>query len=166
MPQSLVKILAHVVFSTKDRVNLITTEIEESLFSYITGTVKNNHARIIAANGTANHIHLLISMGRNDIGELIGDIKRSSSLWIKRQGNENEKFYWQRGYGAFSIGQSQVAAVSSYIRDQKSIIQVQINRLRMNFGNCVEDMRLRSMSGTVGINVRRFQRRALFFIWP
>lgn len=119
MPQSLVKILVHVVFSTKDRVNLITPAIEQSLFSYITGTVKNNHARVIAANGTANHIHLLISMGRNDVGELIGDIKRSSSSWIKTHGREFGKFYWQRGYGAFSIGQSQIPAVSKYIRNQK-----------------------------------------------
>jgi len=119
MPQSLVKMLAHIVFSTKDRVDLITPNVEESLFSYISGTVRNNNARLIIGNGTANHIHLVASIGRNDVGELIGDIKRSSSWWIKRQGSEFKKFYWQRGYGAFSIGQSQVPAVSRYIRDQK-----------------------------------------------
>jgi putative transposase len=119
MPQSLIKILAHVVFSTKDRIGLITPAIEEPLFSYITGIVKNNNARVIAADGTENHIHLLVSMGRTDVSELIGDIKRSSSLWIKKQGTEFGKFYWQRGYGAFSIGQSQVPAVFRYIRDQK-----------------------------------------------
>jgi REP element-mobilizing transposase RayT len=64
-----------------------------------------------------NHIHLLISLSRNDLPKLIGDIKRSSSVWMKRKGVG--KFYWQRGYGAFSIGQSQVAEVSRYIRNQK-----------------------------------------------
>lgn len=104
MPQSLVKMLAHVVFSTKDRVDLIKPEVENSLFAYISGIAKNKSARLIIGNGTSNHIHLLMSIGRNDAGELIGDIKRNSSLWIKKQGSEFGKFYWQRGYGAFSIG--------------------------------------------------------------
>jgi REP element-mobilizing transposase RayT len=66
-----------------------------------------------------NHIHLLISLGRTiGISELIGDIKRDSSVWIKTQGDFRD-FYWQEGYGAFSIGQSQVPAVMAYIRDQK-----------------------------------------------
>ena len=108
MPQSLVKMLAHVVFSTKDRADLIKPEIEGALFSYVRGIVKGNKARLILGNGTSNHIHLLMSIGRNDVGELIGDIKRNSSLWIKKQGREFDAFYWQRGYGAFSIGQSQV----------------------------------------------------------
>ncbi len=66
-----------------------------------------------------NHIHLLISQGRTSgISELIGDVKRSSSLWIKTQGDFHN-FYWQEGYGAFSIGQSQVNQVVEYIRNQK-----------------------------------------------
>lgn len=66
------------VFSTKDRVNLITPEIEDALFAYISGIVKGNNARLIIGNGTPNHIHLLMSIGRIDVGELIGDIKRDS----------------------------------------------------------------------------------------
>lgn len=123
MPQSIVKILVHIVFSTKNRADLITPEIEPELFAYISGIIKNNGARLITGGGTANHVHFLTSMGRVDVGELIGDVKRSSSLWLKKQGLEN--FYWQRGYGAFSIGQSQVPAVSRYIRDQKEHHKVQ-----------------------------------------
>jgi putative transposase len=119
MPQSLVKILVHIVFSTKDRINLITPEIESELFSYIAGIIEGNGGRLIIGGGTANHIHLLISIGRVNIAELIGDIKRDSSGWVKRRFPKNTKFYWQRGYGAFSIGQSQIGAVSGYIRDQK-----------------------------------------------
>jgi len=119
MPQSLVKILIHVVFSTKNRVDLIVPEIENGLFSYIHGIVENNKSKLIIANGTMNHIHLLISLGRTmGISELIGNIKRGSSLWIKTQG-DYRNFYWQEGYGSFSIGQSQVPTVMSYIRDQK-----------------------------------------------
>lgn len=119
MPQSLVKILVHIVFSTKNRAKIITPEIELRLFGYISGIISKNNARLLIAGGTFDHIHLLVSIGRIDIAELIGDIKRDSSLWLKKQGKEFSKFYWQRGYGAFSIGQSQVAAVTKYIQNQK-----------------------------------------------
>jgi REP element-mobilizing transposase RayT len=119
MPQSLVKILVHIVFSTKDRVDIISPEIESELYSYIHGIIENNKAKLVIANGTTNHSHFLISLGRNDVGELTGDIKRDSSLWIKKKGDQFYDFYWQRGYGAFSIGQSQVPEVSRYIAGQK-----------------------------------------------
>ncbi|HEX8566637.1 MAG TPA: IS200/IS605 family transposase [Pyrinomonadaceae bacterium] len=120
MPQSLFKILVHIVFSTKNRADLITPEIENPLFSYIHGIVENNGSRLIAAGGTANHIHLLISLGKKiDIPELIGDIKRDSSVWIKQQDAGFGNFYWQKGYGAFSVGQSQVETVVRYINRQK-----------------------------------------------
>jgi REP element-mobilizing transposase RayT len=119
MPQSLVKIIVHIVFSTKERGPLITPEIEPRLYGYISGIITNNNGRMIAAGGMANHIHILGSTGRIDIGELVGDIKRDSSVWIKEQGPQFAKFYWQRGYGAFSVSQSSVASVSSYINTQK-----------------------------------------------
>ena len=94
-------------------------EIEDGLFGYMHGIVENNKSKLILANGTANHVHLLISLGKTmDISELIGDIKRDSSVWIKEQG-DFRNFYWQEGYGAFSIGQSQVPAVVQYIQNQK-----------------------------------------------
>jgi putative transposase len=120
MPQSLVKILVHVVFSTKDRANLIKPEIEEALYGYIHGIVENNHSKLIIANGMPDHIHLLISLGKTmDISGLIGDIKRGSSRWIKTHEAGSSNFYWQRGYGAFSIGQSQVDDVKRYVAGQK-----------------------------------------------
>ena len=117
MPQSLVKILVHVVFSTKNRAELISPEFESELFSYIHGIVHNHNSKLICANGTANHIHLLISLGKTiHISELIGHIKRSSSAWLKQY---DADFYWQEGYGAFSIAESQVQDVMHYIEDQK-----------------------------------------------
>jgi len=107
----------HIVFSTKNRDDLIVPEIESGLYAYISGIVENNNARLITANGTANHSHFLVSLGRNDVSELVGDMKRDSSAWAKTQGISD--FYWQRGYGAFSIGQSQVTEVSRYIANQK-----------------------------------------------
>lgn len=125
MPQSLVKILVHMVFSTKDRIRIIPPEFEPRLYGYISNIIRNNGGRMIIAGGDADHSHILSSIGRINISELIGDIKRDSSAWIKDQDRHFEKFYWQRGYGAFSIGQSQVPAVSRYIRDQKIHHQTQ-----------------------------------------
>lgn len=112
--------LAHVVFSTKNRADLIAPEIEDGLFRYIHGIAENNGAKLIIVGGTANHIHLLVSLPKKiDIPELIGDIKCDSSLWVKEQDKGFENFYWQKGYGAFSIGQTQVGVISNYIKNQK-----------------------------------------------
>ena len=120
MPQSLFKMLAHIVFSTKNRADLITPEIENGLFGYIHGIVENNNAKLIIANGTPNHVDLLVSLPKkSDIPELIGDIKRDSSVWMKDQDVQFADFYWQKGYGAFSVGQSQVETVVNYIKNQK-----------------------------------------------
>ena len=117
MPQSLVKLLVHTVFSTKNRADLIHADIEDQLFGYIHGIVENNKSKLIIAGGTTNHVHLLISLGRTvDISDLIGDIKRDSSSWMKKH---ETSFFWQEGYGAFSIGESQAARVAAYIRNQK-----------------------------------------------
>jgi len=118
MPQSLVKILVHIVFSTKNREWLINPNIEQAMFGYIHGIVENKRSKLILANGTWDHIHMLISLGRTiDISKLIGIIKRESSVWMKDHGSD--QFYWQEGYGAFSIGQSQVPTVMKYIANQK-----------------------------------------------
>ncbi len=120
MAQTLVSLLVHVVFSTKNRADLITSEVEPDLFAYIGGILNNNHSKLLAANGTMNHIHLLASLGKTiSLSELVGDIKRGSSVWIKKEGSEFRNFHWQDGYGAFSIGQSQVEAVMRYIARQK-----------------------------------------------
>jgi putative transposase len=117
MPQSLVTILVHVVFSTKNRVDLIHPEIETGLYAYIHGIVENNKSKLLIGNGTSNHGHLLISLGKIiDVSDLVGDIKRNSSVWMKQH---ERAFYWQEGYGAFSIGESQVPRVMKYISGQK-----------------------------------------------
>jgi len=109
------------VFSTKNRVKIIPSEIESALFAYIGGIVKGHCCQLLAANGTANHIHLLISMSKNIlIPDLLGDVKRSSSKWIKLQNPKLTKFSWQDGYSAFSVGHLQLTSVMKYIEDQKT----------------------------------------------
>ncbi len=73
MPRSLVKLLVHVVFSIKNRADSIIPEIENDLFGYLSGIAENNKSKLILANGTENHAHLLISLGKTlSISELVG----------------------------------------------------------------------------------------------
>ena len=120
MAQTLVSLMVHVIFSTKNRLNLITPEIEPELFPYMAGILKNHDSRCLAINGTPNHVHLLVSQSKNiALSRLIGEMKKSSSKWIKTKGPALKHFAWQDGYGAFSIGQSNVAALKRYISQQK-----------------------------------------------
>lgn len=120
MAQTHVSLLEHVVFSTKSRANLIAPDIELELFAYIGGIVRNFNSVLLAANGTANHIHLLISLAKLTLlPDLVGHIKRNSTKWIKTKGGMLTKFGWQDGYSAFSVGHSQVDTVKAYIADQK-----------------------------------------------
>jgi putative transposase len=94
MSQSLFKMLAHIVFSAKNRADLIAPEIENDLFGYMHGIVGNNDAKLIIAGGTMNHVHLLVSLPRKiDISELVGDVKRGTSNWIKKQNAKFADFY-------------------------------------------------------------------------
>jgi len=120
MAQTLVSLLIHVIFSTKHRADLITPEIEPELFAYLGGIARNHHSPLLAGNGTSNHVHLLLSQSKTvALSELIGDLKRDSSKWLKSKGRQFADFHWQDGYGAFSIGQSNLAAVKTYIARQK-----------------------------------------------
>jgi REP element-mobilizing transposase RayT len=120
MAQTLVSLMVHVVFSTKHRAELITPEIETDLFAFMAGIVKNHDSRLLAANGTANHVHLLISQSKNvALSHLIQELKKSTSRWIKERSPKYKKFQWQDGYGAFSIGESNVPALKQYIARQK-----------------------------------------------
>jgi putative transposase len=112
MAQTLVCLRVHVVFATKDRRPMITPEVESELYAYLGGTMKNLDSHCLAAGGTANHVHLLISQSKNmALSRLMEEIKKSSSKWIKTKGATLRTFGWQDGYGAFTIGQSQVEAL-------------------------------------------------------
>src|SRR6185436_652196 len=95
-------------------------DVEPELYAYLATACKTADSPALLINGTADHIHLLVKLGRKtSIANLIEDIKSSSSRWIKTKGPRYKGFYWQAGYGAFSIGQSQVATVKRYIANQK-----------------------------------------------
>ena len=120
MPQSLAAILVHVVFSTKNREPLIQSGIELELFAYMATVCKSANSPELIIGGTMDHVHLLVKMGRRTaVADLVEEVKSSSSRWIKSKGAHYQHFYWQAGYGAFSIGQSRVDVLKAYIANQK-----------------------------------------------
>ena len=121
MPQSLSSILIHLVFSTKNREPFITPEIESELHPYIATIFRDHNSPSLAIDGTTDHIHMLFALGRTiTVAKLVEEVKTGSSKWIKTRGRTLKNFHWQRGYGAFSIGQSNVATLKSYIRNPKA----------------------------------------------
>ena len=110
----------HIVFSTKNRFNFIQPDIEDDLYAYMGGIVRNYKGRLLKAGGTSNHVHLSVSLNKNYlVPDLVGNVKRESSVWIKTKSPMLTKFAWQDGYSAFSFGYTQISAVEKYIANQK-----------------------------------------------
>lgn len=120
MPQSLVKNYVHIIFSTKNREVLIRDSIKNELFKYLGGVCNELESQTIIVGGTNNHVHLLINLSRKmALMHLIEKLKTHSSKWIKTKGEEYGNFYWQHGYGAFSVNPKQLDVVRNYIANQE-----------------------------------------------
>ena len=121
MSQSLSKLYTHIVFHTKYNRDVIKADIEKELFAYLGGILKDNKSVPIAINGIENHVHILCIMSKNiALADLLEELKRNSSRWIKSKGVEYSDFAWQGGYGGFSVSQSKVEVVKRYIENQKN----------------------------------------------
>jgi putative transposase len=119
MPQSLSSVLIHLIYSTKNREPLITPRIERELYAYQIAVLRELDCSCIAINGRNDHLHTLFSLSRKvRLCDVIGEIKKRSSKWIKTMGSEFRGFAWQSGYGAFSIGQSSIVVLRRYIEQQ------------------------------------------------
>ena len=114
------QIYIQVVFAVSNRDSLIKTEWEERLNKFITGTVQNKGQKMLAINGIPDHIHFLIGMKPSAcLSDIVREVKKSSSDFIKEEKFTHHKFTWQEGYGAFSYSHSQFSNVISYIMNQK-----------------------------------------------
>jgi len=119
MSQTLTKLLVHVVFSTKHRAPLITAGVTDELHKYLCGISRNHESPALAVGGMPDHVHLLISQSNNiAVAPLLQNLKKDSSKWIKTKGADFADFAWQEGYGAFTIGESQIPALTRYIDNQ------------------------------------------------
>jgi REP element-mobilizing transposase RayT len=93
MAQTLVSLLVHVIFSTKNRQSLIAPDIEPELFAYFGAILKNNESRLVDAGGTRDHVHLLVSQSKNiSLSTLMKYLKKDSSVWIKTKTQHSEIF--------------------------------------------------------------------------
>ncbi|MEC7840468.1 MAG: IS200/IS605 family transposase [Chlamydiota bacterium] len=120
MPQSLGYSNIHIIFSTKDRLPIISPEIEQDLYSYICGICRTYNCHVYEINGMPDHIHILLEQHRTiSVSELIGKIKANSSKWVSGHSKGYKNFSWQRGYGYFSVGKQQIDAVRKYVKRQK-----------------------------------------------
>jgi REP element-mobilizing transposase RayT len=119
MPQSLSRILVHLVFSTKSRLPVLTPAIQTELHPYLKGTLDGINCPALQVGGVEDHVHLFFGLARTlSIADVVETLKTSSSKWIKTKGPEFADFHWQAGYGAFSIGQSGAPAVIAYVKNQ------------------------------------------------
>jgi REP element-mobilizing transposase RayT len=118
MAQSLSRVLIHLVFSTKNRDPLIASTHRDRTFSYLGGSLNNIGCPLIIAGGMADHVHLLFALNRtHSISHVVEEVKKESSKWAKQHVHPN--FYWQNGYGAFSVSPSNLPMVQQYIRNQE-----------------------------------------------
>ncbi len=117
MPQSLARLHVHLVFSTKHREPFITHAVRASLHAYLATVLQNSGCPAVLINSMPDHVHILFELGRTvAVSKVVEEIKTSSSKWLKTQGPEQfSRFAWQTGYGAFSVSESNVAAVRDYI---------------------------------------------------
>jgi putative transposase len=120
MPQSLVQIYVHIVFSTKDRAPFLRdTAFRERVHAYLVGICKNQDCPSLRIGGVEDHVHILCRLSKTlDVSALVRELKRDSSKWIKDENPRLPDFYWQNGYGAFSVSPSHVEALIEYIDNQ------------------------------------------------
>ena len=119
MSQSLAKVVVHLIFSTKNRCPLIVPEICRELEGYLVGTRDNLESPSLLIKAAADHAHVLFVQSRkHSLAEVVEELKKSSSKWIKTKGSSFGDFYWQSGYGAFSVSQSVIKDTKRYIAGQ------------------------------------------------
>ncbi len=120
MSQSYVQCYYHIVFHTKNNVKLIREDISDDLYSYLGGILRSYKSIPIRIGGTANHVHILCTLPKTmTSSDLVEEVKKSSSKWIKTKGTQYYSFYWQEGYGGFSVSPCMVDVVKNYISNQR-----------------------------------------------
>jgi len=117
---SLISVNIHYVFSTKNREPHIDPKLADRLWAYMGGIAKENNMKALIINGMEVHAHVLLTLPSTiTIAKSIQLIKGGSSYWVHRTFPEYQHFEWQKGYGAFSVGQSNISKTINYIKNQK-----------------------------------------------
>jgi REP element-mobilizing transposase RayT len=141
MSQSLSQVYLHIVFSTKDRRPFLSDiNLRKATHAYLAGICRNHDSPAVIIGGVEDHVHVLCRMGRTiTIADLIRELKRESSKWVKEQSAKLGLFHWQAGYGAFSVSPSHVEPLKTYIATQedhhrRETFQDEFRRLLKKYG--------------------------------
>jgi putative transposase len=120
MPQSLSQVILHVVFSTKERRPWLDAAVRPHLHAYLATLCRDCGCQAYRVGGAVDHVHIAARLSRTiSQAGLLEKIKKTSSAWIKTQGEQYSAFHWQAGYGDFSIGWSQLEGLVRYIDGQE-----------------------------------------------
>ena len=119
MPQSLARVLVHVVFSTRDRKPFLNDALRGEVHAYLATVASQAENVSLRVGGTADHVHIALFLSRTDsLARVVERLKVSSSKWIKTKSPDSSRFGWQKGYAVFSVGLGDRAALVRYIDDQ------------------------------------------------
>jgi putative transposase len=120
MAQSLSKVVLHIIFSTKDRESWLDSDVRPRMHAYLAALCRDLGAQLVRVGGVADHVHIVTTLPRTlSQAQMIERIKKVSSKWIKTLDARYRGFFWQRGYGAFSVSPSQLDAVLQYVDTQQ-----------------------------------------------
>ena len=141
MSQSLSQIYLHVVFSTKNRARFLQDRgLRERTHAYLAGACRNLDSPPIIVGGVEDHVHILCRLAKTlSVSDFVRELKRESSKWLKEQSPDLSSFFWQGGYGAFSISPGHVEGLDEVHRQpggtsQKETFQDEFRRLLRLFG--------------------------------
>jgi len=119
MPQSLSKVIVHIIFSTKDREPWLDSHVRPRMHAYVATICRDLGGELVHVGGVSDHVHVITMLPRTlSQAQFIEQIKKTSSKWIKALDARYRSFFWQRGYGAFAVSPSQVEAVLQYVETQ------------------------------------------------
>ena len=121
MAQSLARLWTHLIFSTKDRFPFLSDKVlRTEMHAFLAQVLHTHGCETLIVGGVEDHAHALFALSRTlAIASVVKEVKRTSSNWVKETSPKLSKFYWQGGYGAFSVSQSKLAEVIRYIENQE-----------------------------------------------
>src|SRR5882757_9236585 len=120
MSQSLARNHLHIIFSTKHRELLIHEPIQSELYNYVGAICNELECYPEMIGGYTDHIHILARLSKKiALMKFLEEVKSNSSKWMKTKASSLANFFWQSGYAAYSVSESDVERVKKYIEDQK-----------------------------------------------
>jgi putative transposase len=120
MSQSFTNLLYHIIFSTKERQPIITSGYQPRLYDYIGGIIRGTGGISLGIGGTEDHVHVFAKLCPDRaLSDVLRDLKANATGWMHDIFPSLRDFSWQRGYGAFTVSQSNVNEVQNYISRQE-----------------------------------------------